>query len=482
MRRRDLLFIAVGVVVAVIAIQLVALARTNRHHSHSDTVRLMDLNEEISSQRSNAIVLAAQEVSPSVVSITITQTRVVSTSPFFSPFTDEFFRDFFHDFFPERYYRQQIKSLGTGVIISADGDILTNEHVVSDATDINITLPDGRQFKGTIIASDRTVDLALIRVNEKNLPYAQLGNSDELLIGEWVLALGNPFGFLLEDTRPTVTVGVISALNRSIKSTHDERVYKNMIQTDAAINPGNSGGPLVNVLGQVVGINTFIFTSGGGSEGIGFARPIDVAKKFIEEAQQFGKIRHPWIGIWTQDISPEIAEAMGIERSGVLISAVDTASPAERAGIRERDRIILANEQRINRVADWDRLVADLFVGDTVSITVLRDKDTLEISLVIAELPESAGIKTKLGIYIEDINERLARKYNLSYRSGVVVTEVEKNSIGERLGIAPGDVILQVDDERIRNKSHFQEVLTKTRDTTLIIDRSGLVIQLYLGL
>jgi len=482
MRRRDLLFIVIGILVAIIAVKLFTLARTNRHHSYSDTVRLASLNEGISSQRANAIVLAAHEVSPSVVSITVTQTRVVSTSPFFSPFTDEFFREFFHDFFPERYYKQQIKSLGTGVIISADGYILTNEHVISDATDINITLPDGRQFKGTIIASDRTIDLALIKVNEGNLPYAQLGNSDELMIGEWVLALGNPFGFLLEDTRPTVTVGVISALSRSIKSTYDERVYKNMIQTDAAINPGNSGGPLVNVLGQVVGINTFIFTSGGGSEGIGFARPIDVAKKFIEEAKRFGKVRHPWIGIWTQDISPEVAEAMGIERSGVLVSAVDTESPAERAGIRERDRIISVNGQRINRVADWERLVADLFVGDTVYTIVLRDKDTLKVSIVIAELKESAGIKTKFGIYVEDINERLARKYNLSYRTGVVVTSIEKNSIGERLGIVPGDVILQVDDERMRNKSDFQEALTKTGDITLIIDRGGLVIQLYLGL
>lgn len=482
MMRRDLVFIAVGILVAVIAIRLFTLASTHSHYSSRDTVRLANLNEEISSQRANAIVLAAQEVSPSVVSITITQTRVVSTSPFYSPFTDDFFREFFHDFFPERYYKQQIKSLGTGVIISADGYILTNEHVISDATDINISLPDGRQFKGTVIASDRTVDLALIKVDEENLPYAQLGDSDELLIGEWVLALGNPFGFLLEDTRPTVTVGVISALNRSIKSTNEERLYKNMIQTDAAINPGNSGGPLVNVLGQVVGINTFIFTSGGGSEGIGFARPIDVAKKFIEEAQQFGKIRHPWIGIWPQDISPEMAEAMGIGRSGVLVGGVDRESPAERAGIAERDRIISVNNQRINRVADWDRIVADLFVGDTLYTTVLRDKDTLHVNLVIAELKESAGVKTKLGIYVEDINERLARKYNLSHQSGVVVIKVDKNSIGEQLGIAPGDVILQVNDEHIRNKSHFQEALTRSRDIILIIDRRGLVIQLSLGL
>ncbi len=482
MRKRDIVFIIIGIILTTLSIILYRIVTPTPVHYYSDNVKLIGLNNETSAQRANVIVLAAKEVSPSVVSITVTQTKVVSTSPFFSPFSDEFFRNFFHDFFPERYYKQQIKSLGTGVIISQDGYILTNEHVISDAIDINITLPDGRQFEGTILASDRTNDLALIKLNAKDLPYAQLGNSDDLMIGEWIIALGNPFGFLLEDTRPTVTVGVVSALNRAIKSIHDDRIYKNMIQTDAAINPGNSGGPLVNILGQVVGINTFIFTSGGGSEGIGFARPINVVKKFIKEVKNFGKVRTPWIGLWMKNMTPEIAEAIGVEMSGILISSVETESPAAKAGIKEADRIVLVNGNRINSVTDWDRFVANIFVDDTIKTTLLRGKDTLEVSFMVEESKEPKGIGTEFGIYVEDINKRLAKKYNLSYEDGVVVIKVKNNSIGERLAILPGDVILKVGDKWIKNKSDFQEALKKTRDIYVIIDRGGLIIQLYLSL
>ncbi|MEO0141969.1 MAG: trypsin-like peptidase domain-containing protein, partial [candidate division WOR-3 bacterium] len=276
MKKRDIVFCLIGIGIAIGFLSLFNLFRTTGKSSYYlQDLRLVSLNDEISKQRMNAIVLAANKVGPAVVSITVIQTRIITISPF----DDEFFRRFFGDFFPEQRYRQQIKSLGSGVIISPDGFIITNEHVVSNATEINVTLPDARQFKAQIIAADRTMDLALLKVDGHNLPYAELGSSEDLLIGEWVIALGNPFGFMLEDTRPTVTVGVISALNRAIKSAHEDRIYKDMIQTDAAINPGNSGGPLVNILGQVIGINTFILTSSGGSEGVGFARPINVVKK-----------------------------------------------------------------------------------------------------------------------------------------------------------------------------------------------------------
>ena len=285
MRKRDLVFILIGILLCGLLTMTYYAITTKFFCSKKPSIA--NLSDEISRQRANAIVLSAAKLSPSVVSITVVQTRLVSAAPFFSPFSDDFFRDFF----PEFYYKQKIKSLGTGVIISNDGHILTNEHVISNATEINITLTDARQFKGKVVAADRAIDLALIKITAEDLPYAELGNSDSLMIGEWMIALGNPFGFLLEDTRPTVTVGVISALNRAIKSTQENRIYRDMIQTDAAINPGNSGGPLVNILGQVVGINTFIFTSGGGSEGIGFARPINDAKKFIEAAKKTGEMK-----------------------------------------------------------------------------------------------------------------------------------------------------------------------------------------------
>lgn len=288
MQRRDLISIAVGIALGLGAVYVYSRLAQRPATPYRESTRVAGVNEETSQQRTNAIVVAAERVNRSVVSITVVQTRVVAASPFRSPFSDDFFRDFFGDFLPERYYQQQIRSLGTGLIISADGDIVTNEHVISNATQINITLPDGRQYEGRVVAVDTGHDLALLKIEGTDLPFAELGDSDDLMIGEWVIAFGNPFGFLLEDTRPTVTVGVVSALNRSIKSTRADRVYKNMIQTDAAINPGNSGGPLVNILGQVIGLNTAIFTSGGGSEGIGFARPINEVKRFIDAADRAG--------------------------------------------------------------------------------------------------------------------------------------------------------------------------------------------------
>jgi serine protease Do len=480
MRRRDILYIVIGFVVGITILGVYNLLTSLSISRDQQRELLIHLNDEISNQRSNAIVLAAHVISPAVVSISVIQTKVVSTSPFFSPFSDDHFSEFFRDFFPEYYYKKQIKSLGTGVIISSDGYILTNEHVISNATDINITLPDGRQFKGTIIVTDHTRDRALLKIDTTRLPFAELGDSDDLMIGEWVIALGNPFGFLLEDTRPTVTVGVVSALNRSIKSTVEDRVYKNMIQTDAAINPGNSGGPLVNILGRVIGINTSIFTAGGGSEGIGFAQPINDVKKFITEAIHYGKIRKPWIGIWVQGISSEVAD----EKSGVLVKNVDKESPAEKVGIEQGDRVISVNDKLITSISDWDAVASNIYVDEVLNLTLLRKRDTVTTSLVVTELREpdiSDRATVRYGISVENITPPLTAKYHLRYTEGIVITNVENHSMGERMGILPGDVILKVGNTRIMNKDDFQRVLKSLRDLHLIIDRGGVIYQLYMG-
>ena len=480
MKLRDLILIFCGIALGLTALQLYIWLRPKSQIYYFDNARLVSLNDEVSKQRANAIVVTAQRISPSVASITVVQTKVVSAAPFFSPFADDFFRDFF----PERYYRQQIRSLGTGLIISPDGYIVTNEHVVSNAALINITLPDSRQFEGRVIAADVTHDLALLKIDVNDLPYAQLGDSENLMIGEWVVAFGNPFGFMLEDTRPTVTVGVVSALNRSIKSTREDRIYKNMIQTDAAINPGNSGGPLVNILGEVVGLNTAIFTSGGGSEGIGFARPINDVKKFINEAREHGRVRIPWFGVWMKEITPDSAESMNIQKYGVLVSGVDDKSGAQRAGIKEGDRIISVNDRIIARMADWNRFVSSVYVGDRLDITLVREDDTLQFDFVVEEFKQTDLLKTKVvvyGIHIQDITERLARQYNLVYKEGVVVTEVEPNSVGNKVGIDPGDVILMVGNIRIHNKTDFKQASRYQRDMSIIIDRNGRIIQFYLG-
>ncbi|MEO0226346.1 MAG: trypsin-like peptidase domain-containing protein, partial [candidate division WOR-3 bacterium] len=223
MRLKNILFVILGIVIGVAGFSIYVRLKPRPTYFWSeipdqDKIRLVGLQEEVSNQRKNAIVIAANKVGPAVVSITVIQTRIVTTEPFYSPFADDFFDQFFRDFFPPRRYKEKIQSLGSGVIISPDGYILTNEHVITNATEIKITLPDGRQFNGRVIGTDAVNDVALLKIDGKDLPYAPLGDSDELIIGEWVIALGNPFGFLLEDTHPTVTVGVVSALHRSIKS------------------------------------------------------------------------------------------------------------------------------------------------------------------------------------------------------------------------------------------------------------------------
>ncbi len=476
--KKNILYVLLGIVATIFAITLYTTVWPQSYGNSQDGKMIS--NSNVSIQRANAIVLAANKVTDAVVSISVIQTKIVATSPFFSPYADDLFQDFFRDFFPERYHKQQVKSLGTGIIISQDGYILTNEHVISKATKIKVTLPDGRQYEGTVIIADRTMDLALMKVEANDLPYVEFGDSDDLMIGEWVIAFGNPFGFLLEDTSPTVTVGVVSALNRSIKSSHDERVYKNMIQTDAAINPGNSGGPLVNVLGQVIGINNFIFSSGGGSIGIGFARPVNFVKKFIAEAKKYSKIRQPWVGLWLQDITQELVEKLGIQRIGVIVTSVDPKSPAETAGLNVGDRIVEINDVLIRRVSDWDRFIANVFVDEELEITFLRDESTIEVKVLVTEYKYSGTI-SRFGLYVEDISSQLAKKYNLGYKDGVVVLKVEAKGIGERLGIRAGDVILKIDDKRIVNKMDFNEAMKKDRLLYFILDRGGLIIQLYLG-
>ncbi len=473
-----ILLVLIGFVFGLLLVLIYQQFRVKPGPAYVDGFQRLRINEEVFKQRANAIVVAAGSVAPAVVSITVVSTRVVATSPFFSPFSEQYFQDFFRDFFPERYYRQQVRSLGTGMIISADGYVLTNEHVVVNAEEIMISLADGRQFRGTVIAADPTNDLALLKVDGNGLPYIRLGNSDDLMIGEWVIALGNPFGFLLEDISPTVTVGVISATHRSIKSTDGSRLYKNMIQTDAAINPGNSGGPLVNITGEVIGINTFIFTSGGGSEGIGFARPVNIARKFIKETQNHGKVRVPWIGLWLQNLTPAMADSMRLKPLGILVTGLDENSPAQRAGIKNRDQIIGLNGSSIRKVNDWDRFVADVFVDDTLVLDLMRGDDTLCISMVVQEYKGSPPT-TKFGIHVENIDSNLARKYNIGYREGVIVVRIDPGSIGDRVGIRIGDVVLKIGDRRIRNRSDFQEALKTARQVDIIIDRGGLILQSY---
>jgi len=344
---------------------------------------------DLGDSRRTAIVEAAQKVGPSVVTISVVQTRLVQTVPFGS----EFFEPFFRDMIPSYRYREQIPSMGSGFIISPKGYVLTNEHVVRGAEKITVTLPDGRSFPGRVVGSQQQYDVAVVKIEGSKLPVAPLGSSGDLMVGEWAIAIGNPFGFLLNDTQPTVTAGVISATRRDIKSqTSSGGIYKNMIQTDAAINPGNSGGPLVNAEGDVIGVNTFIFTKSGGSEGIGFAIPIDAAKKVMDELIKYGRVRNVWIGVATYDITPYLAERIGTQdRNGLYVASLEKGSPADKAGAKVGDIIRQVNGTPIHDVNEAYRALFGANVGDTITLTVERDGKLMTLRLLLAELQEGSG-------------------------------------------------------------------------------------------
>jgi serine protease Do len=335
--------------------------------------------------RRSAIVTAAQRVSPAVVTVSVVQTRTVRTDPFGMPFRD----DFFERFFPPSVYQERVPGLGSGVIVDASGIVVTNSHVVHDADEIKVNLPDGRSFKAKLLGDSPVYDLAVLKIEGDKLPVAPLGDSDGLVVGEWAIAIGNPFGHLISDSQPTVTAGVVSATRRDIKAeATPSGMYKNMIQTDAAINPGNSGGALVNADGEVIGINAFIFTSGGGSIGLGFAIPVNLAKRVLEEVRRFGRVRVAWPGMTVQPVTEVIARRLGWEQAGgLVVSGIDRGGPADRAGLKPLDRIRKVNGRITNNVEDAQSGIYGAQVGDALELEVERDGRTRLVKVILEEAP-----------------------------------------------------------------------------------------------
>lgn len=337
--------------------------------------------DEISNSRRNAITRAVEMVSPAVIGINVTQIReVVRRNPFFDdPFLDHFFGGY--------RYRQKVSSLGSGFVISPDGYILTNEHVVHNATEIVVTLTGGTKYQAEMVGADVTSDIALLKVDEKDLPFTRLGNSDDVIIGEWSIAFGNPFGLFDVGAEPSVSVGVISATNRDFER-QNTRVYQDMIQTDAAINSGNSGGPLVNSEGEVIGINTFIFSGNsnvGTSIGLGFAIPVNRVKRIIRELKEHGEVnRSIRTGLTVSRISWLHAKTLRLNSTdGVIIADVEEDSPAERAGLEIGDIILKVNGYKIRsgeEILDVIRKI-DAKGGDILDLTVLRKKQLLSVKL-----------------------------------------------------------------------------------------------------
>jgi serine protease Do len=346
---------------------------------------------DLPSSRRTAIVVAAERVSPAVVSVNVISTRVLRVDPFGGMFHDEFF----DRFFPQEQYRQRVPSLGSGVIVDAAGTIVTNEHVVHDADEIKVTLSDGRQVPAEVLGSTPIYDLAVLRVRAGNLPIARLGDSDQLMVGEWAIAIGSPFGYLLNDTQPTVTAGVVSAIHRDVASraaSEGGGVYKDMIQTDAAINPGNSGGPLVNADGEVIGINSFIFTPSGGSIGLGFAIPINLVKKILTEIRTYGRVRQAYPGMTVQEVTRVMAQRLGFaDEDGLVVTRVDDRGPAARAGVQVGDRIRKVDGQLVNSVDDAQKSIYGKGVGDRLRLQIDRGGKALELTLTLTEAPREDG-------------------------------------------------------------------------------------------
>ena len=343
-------------------------------------------NDQVGLSRQNAITRAVNKVSPAVVGINVIAVQQVRYRDPFSQFFDD---PFFKPFFGDRVYKQEVKGLGSGFIISPDGYIITNDHVAGNATDITVTISGGKQMKARVVGSDPTTDICLLKVDGKDLPSIALGNSDEVMIGEWAIALGNPFGLFEINDKPTVTVGVVSAVGMKLGQI-ENRFYRDMIETDAAINGGNSGGPLVNSNGEVIGMNTLIFTGGQSNTyiGYGFAIPINKIKKVAADLKKKGKIIHDiTAGFDVQPVDTRIARYLGMkQQQGVIVSDVQTGGPAESAGLRIGDVILQVNEEKVNSDNDILSVMAELSAGDILRFKVYRDRNIMDISLKLAAI------------------------------------------------------------------------------------------------
>jgi serine protease Do len=341
------------------------------------------LNQGISDSRRNAITQAVAAASPAVVGINVTEVREYVYRDPFSMFweNDPFWSQFMRP--KSKTVKQEVKSLGSGFIISPDGYILTNAHVAGNATKIVVTMTDGKRLDAKLIGGDNLTDIALLKIDGNSFPYLKLGNSGQVIVGEWAIALGNPFGLFDINDKPSVTVGVVSATGLNFPDM-DGRSYRDMIQTDAAINSGNSGGPLINANAEVIGMNTFIYSAGGqGSIGIGFAIPINRVKTIVEDLRRSGQIDRTFrTGITVQSIDQRLAKVFGLENTdGVVVVNLEAGSPGEKAGLKVGDVIVDANGSKIKGDQDLSWAVRELRAGDLLKLKLYRDKKTLTISV-----------------------------------------------------------------------------------------------------
>jgi serine protease Do len=446
----------------------------------SDRVNSLPKNDKLTTARSLglAFVEVVKKVQPAVVNVTTEKTITMRPwdrygEDFFkgSPFED-FFKGF--GFSPRekgKEYKHKQKSGGSGVIVDKEGYILTNNHVVEEADKIKVRLNDGREFTATLKGQDSRTDLAVLHIKAKDLPVATLGDSDKLEVGEWAIAIGSPFGL-----EHTVTVGVISAKGRSGLGTG---TYEDFIQTDASINPGNSGGPLLNIDGEVIGINAMIIQPG---TGIGFAIPINMAKQILNDLIKQGKVVRPWLGISVQDLTPEMAEQFQVkEKEGVLIAQVHQGTGAEKAGLVSGDIIKSVDDKAIKNVNELIKEIQKKKVGQKVTLSVVRDGKPMTIEITTTAMPDKPEamkekeIEEKLGARVQELTPQLTARYRISseIKRGVVVISVEEGSPADELGLQEGDVILEINRKKIETVKDFEKAI---KDISL---EKGIVFRLH---
>ncbi len=433
----------------------------------SRTGQASQASDSLEASRRTAIVRAAARVAPAVVNVAVLGSSPVSASPW----------DLF--WFGQNA-RRRTAGFGSGVIIRKDGVIITNYHVVENADSIKVTLPDGRDFNAELVGSDPVSDIAVLRVHAEDLPVAPLGTSKGLLIGEWVVAIGNPFANYFSGAEPSVTAGVVSATDRNIvpssnPSDNPQGYYLGMIQTDAAINPGNSGGPLVDALGQVIGINASIVSRSGGSEGLGFAIPIDRALRTADDLLEYGEVRRAWVGLQVQPVE---ADAWGRTR-GVRVARVAAGSPAAKAGVKPGDRLLAANGRALSDPLDFRDVMLDLRAGDSLDLRVQGDNRPLRLDAVGLPTTTAPQVTALGGIKLETVTPEIRAERGIQSRSGALIMSIS-DALSSRLSLQDGDVLVQINQTRIRTAAEAAHALERLRESNrvrLIYERNGQYVQ-----
>ncbi|MGO2393335.1 MULTISPECIES: DegQ family serine endoprotease [unclassified Halomonas] len=411
-----------------------------------------------------------EAAAPGVVNISTSRTIQRSSSPGYEGFGGQEIPEIFRHFFGESFggnrpsppdggqgHSEERQSLGSGFVISDDGYVMTNAHVVQDADEILVRLNDRRELNAELIGSDPQTDVALLKIDAADLPTLTLGNSDKLKVGEWVAAIGSPFGF-----DHSVTAGIVSAINRTLPSD----AYVPFIQTDVAINPGNSGGPLFNLSGEVVGINSQIFTRSGGFMGVSFAIPINVAMDVVDQLRESGRVDRGWLGVMIQPVSRDLAESFGMENAiGALIADLDPEGPAAQGGLQAGDVIIEVNGEEVERSSSLPRLIGRGEPGSEVALTLIRDGEEISQSVELGNWPDTEGQsdqadsnnQVRLGVTVAEVGEEAREQLNIS--GGVEVRQVEPDSVAAGAGIRPGDVLVSVDHRSVSSSDELMKIV-----------------------